>query len=96
MRTFTGLSQYSVFKVQAAADFPFVLRFCPLHAACVVFGGKEVHYAFALTVSTTSRNFLPTTFWPVFQGPIGENNNASRSFRKAFARQHVNRVARLL
>jgi hypothetical protein len=60
MRTFTGLSQYPVFKVQAAADFLHILRFCPLRTARVVFGGKEVHYAFASTVSTASRNFFPT------------------------------------
>jgi len=33
MRTFTGLSQYPVFKVQAAADSLHILRFCPLRAA---------------------------------------------------------------
>jgi hypothetical protein len=71
MRTFTGLSQYPVFKVQAAADSLHILRFCPLRAACVVFSGKEVHYAFAVTVSTTCQNFFPTTLRPGFQGPIG-------------------------
>jgi len=58
MRTFTGLSQYPVFKVQAAADSLHILRFCPLHAACLAFGGKEIHYALAVRLSTDSLNFL--------------------------------------
>ena len=33
LRTYTGLSQYPVFKVQAAADMVLVLRFHPPHAA---------------------------------------------------------------
>jgi hypothetical protein len=44
MRTFTGLSQYPVFKVQAAADFPHTLRFSPLRTASRCFGGEEIHY----------------------------------------------------
>lgn len=76
MRTFTGLSQYPVFKVQAAADFPHILRFCPLLAAVCCFGGEEVHYAFASTVSTASQNFLPANSRPEFHRPTGETKNA--------------------
>ena len=62
MRTFTGLSQYPVFKVQAAADWPHCLRFCPLLADRSCFGGEEIHYALASTVSTGSWNILSTHF----------------------------------
>jgi hypothetical protein len=47
LRTFTGLSQYPVFKVQAAADSLHILRFYPLRTAHLAFGGKEIQYALA-------------------------------------------------
>ena len=53
-----GLSQYPVFKVQAAADSLHILRFCPLRAACLAFGGKEIQYALALRLSTGCLKFF--------------------------------------
>ena len=41
LRTLTGLSQYPVFKVQAAADNPHILRFSPLRAAQLAFGARK-------------------------------------------------------
>jgi hypothetical protein len=41
--SFLGLSQYPVFKVQAAADSPITLRFHPPRAARNVLGGEEIH-----------------------------------------------------
>ena len=58
LRTSTGLSQYPVFKVQAAADSLHILRFCPLRAACLAFGGKEIQYALALRLSTGCLKFF--------------------------------------
>jgi hypothetical protein len=54
-----GLSQYPVFKVQAAADSLHILRFCPLRAACLAFGGKEIQYALAVRLSTGCLKFFP-------------------------------------
>ena len=88
----TGLSQYPVFKVQAAADLPCVLRFCPLRATVCCFGGEEVHYAFASTVSTASRNFSRPCCSRGSCAQSSETNNASRLSRKALAGQHVYRV----
>ena len=62
LRTYTGLSQYPVFKVQAAANDVFHPTFSPAECRCVVFGGKEVRYRFCLAVSTTSWNILSTRF----------------------------------
>lgn len=56
----TGLSQYPVFKVQAAADCQPILRFCPQLAAELPFGGKEIHYPLASYVSTGFREFFLT------------------------------------
>jgi len=92
LRTFTGLSQYPVFKVQAAADFPRILRFCPLHAATSCFGGEEIHYSFTSTVSTTRRNIFPTDSLSTRNARFRRCKNASQSFRKALAAQHVCRV----
>ena len=55
----TGLSQYPVFKVQAAADSLHILRFCPPLTARRAFGGKEIQYAVADGLSTGSLDF----FW---------------------------------
>lgn len=92
LRTYTGLSQYPVFKVQAAADFPHILRFCPLRAAECCFGGEEVHYAFASTVSTASRNFSRPHCGRGSGAQSWGTKDASRLSRKAFAGQHVGRV----
>ena len=77
----TGLSQYPVFKVQAAADSLHVLRFCPPLTAQRPFGGKEIHYALASVVSTGSFDLFPeassrtlNTAW--------RSENASRPYSK--------------
>ena len=92
LRTFTGLSQYPVFKVQAAADFPHTLRFCPLRAASCCFGGEEIHYAFASTVSTARQNICRARFGSLFLQPIGKSKTPPDLIRKALAGQHVGRV----
>ena len=75
--SFLAVSQYPVFKVQAAADSLHILRFCPPLAARTCFGGEEIHYSFPLTVSTSCpkffRDFL-SPLRPAFPG----NENAPR------------------
>ena len=82
-----GLSQYPVFKVQAAADSLHILRFCPLRTACVVFGGKEIQYALALRLSTGCLKFFASTSRGDFRRRILETTNASRTHRKASKRR---------
>lgn len=49
---FLGLSQYPVFKVQAASDSSHYLRFLPTLPAEIAFGGEEIHYVVSIGVST--------------------------------------------
>ena len=87
----TGLSQYPVFKVQAAADSLHILRFCPPLTARRAFGGKEIQYAVADRLSTGSLDFSRR---PRSAGPeLLETKNASRIHAGGASAEPCRRVA---
>lgn len=91
MRTFTGLSQYPVFKVQAAADSLLILRFCPLLATLV----RSAARRYITQSRLPCQRVLGTFFGSLsirFLRPLGENQSALRAVRRALTRQHVGRV----
>ena len=85
LRTFTGLSQYPVFKVQAAADSLHILRFCPLRAAELALAARR----YITQPPRTCQRLCRTFFDPVpgsVRSPVSGNRNASRTRRKASKR----------
>ncbi len=85
----TGLSQYPVFKVQAAADSLHVLRFCPPLTAQRPFGGKEIHYALAFVVSTGSFDLFPERPSRLSCTLVGQRKRPPFVLRKASSRHAV-------
>ena len=85
LRTFTGLSQYPVFKVQAAADSLHILRFCPLRATELALAARR----YITQPPRTCQRLCRTFFDPVsrsVRSTVSGNRNASRTRRKASKR----------